>query len=407
MPNKITTDISVIIYHCADMDGWCSAAIVVKYLGDTFDYDEDDIITIGYNYRNYEKVSSELENIYEEYDNPHIYIVDTSISDTNWKDFKNILKFSKEQVTIIDHHSSTIAWLAEENNPLKGNYEGLISSERSAAYNCWTYFYPNEEVPKVVKMVDDHDRFVHVMMNSFELSKCSIIHDEITNPFSWQWEDLLCGNTDILDNLINDGEIVKNIQDNENAIAMNNSIELFINIMYGEVEVENPINRNDCGFSEGRIRSIDVKEHKVFSACTLNKAGNSTVFGYHPEWDIVIPWYFTCQLNYKYSFFNTGDNKCNVSIIAKNLGGGGHKAAAGANTATNLMEYLNWVETTCNEIFVMNILFTDYDQYKECVGEPYKNTLYDPLYEKSFGLKNEYNDMYAKIIKTGNSILFK
>lgn len=433
MPNKIyispTTEMPVIIYHCADIDGWCSAAIVAKYLLDTFDYDEDQIISIGYNYRNYEKVSSKLEDIYGEYDNPHIYIVDVSIGDTNWeKDFKNILKFSKEQVTIIDHHSSTIAWLAEENNPLKGNYEGLISSERSAAYNCWTYFYPNKKVPKVVKMVDDHDRFVHEMMNSLELSKCSIIHNEITNPFSWQWDDLLCGNTKILNKLINDGRIIKNVQDAENEIAMKNSIEFLINIMYGEVEVDNITNYNGCGFSEGHIRNIDIKDRKTYCACALNKAGNSTVFGYDPIWDIVIPWYYNDQGMFKYSFFNTGDT-CNVSIIAKNLGGGGHKAAAGAINDIFLMKLLNNVNICIDKPFnikVMNIMFTNYEQYRECINAPDVDIHHDPFINKIFDQINEYHTnknnieplltesdedvveyIYSDSCKPGNSILFK
>jgi len=50
------------------------------------------------------------------------------------------------KLVIIDHHINS--------KELKGIY---FNNDFSAAYLCWTHFYPNKDVPLFIKMISDHD----------------------------------------------------------------------------------------------------------------------------------------------------------------------------------------------------------------------------------------------------------
>ncbi len=127
-----------IIYHNADLDGFCSGVITKKFLlehGAT----EEDILLIGWNYGDPTPYINSGENL---------YMVDISLPKEWMKDVS-----IRCNTTWIDHHKSAILESEVEGYAdLKGKRE----IGNSASLLAWFYFY-GHDVPELVYWVDRYD----------------------------------------------------------------------------------------------------------------------------------------------------------------------------------------------------------------------------------------------------------
>ncbi|HEY0220699.1 MAG TPA: phosphoesterase [Candidatus Paceibacterota bacterium] len=129
----------VAIYHKDCVDGTTSAAVVLKKFPEAKVYP----IPRGYTKEDLEPILSTLTEENE------IYTVDGEMG------AREILDLGFK-VTTIDHHigeRENLDNLAKENS----NYTFIFDNDKSGASLSWNYFFPGEEMPEMIKYVEDFD----------------------------------------------------------------------------------------------------------------------------------------------------------------------------------------------------------------------------------------------------------
>jgi oligoribonuclease NrnB/cAMP/cGMP phosphodiesterase (DHH superfamily) len=128
-------------YH-TDMDGKCAGAIVYKFYKLDRDYTKEvgeqcEFIPINYN------DDFPFDKIIP---NETIIIVDFSLQKEG--EFDRLLKIT-DKVIWIDHHKTAI----EKHKHLENNVIGLRQDGVAGCVLTWQYFYPKEEIPRIVERV--------------------------------------------------------------------------------------------------------------------------------------------------------------------------------------------------------------------------------------------------------------
>jgi len=138
------------IYHRADLDGKCSAAIVLHYLKD-FPGIEVDLIPWNY--------GEPLPDIEDE----DVFMVDCCPNEV-----EELVEFNeKNRLVWIDHHGDKIKVANElKFNPLGTRREGL-----GACALVWEFIYPDKPMPKFIRLLSEYDVWDH--------------SDPDTLPFQW------------------------------------------------------------------------------------------------------------------------------------------------------------------------------------------------------------------------------
>jgi oligoribonuclease NrnB/cAMP/cGMP phosphodiesterase (DHH superfamily) len=150
-----------VIFHNQDLDGWMSAAIVKHWFKDRFqmkglreqcDSFNDTISFIGYNY------GQPMPNL-SEYDK--VIMCDVSFPK------EAMLKLTKEKQSNfiwIDHHQRTINETIQyifENNVTEPSGFRTKEQLEAACELTWKYFFLNEEMPEIVRLLGRYDCFGH------------------------------------------------------------------------------------------------------------------------------------------------------------------------------------------------------------------------------------------------------
>lgn len=102
-----------------------------------------------------------------------VYIVDFSYP----RDIMEEIVNKAVRVIHIDHHETAIRNMEGYSNP---GFESFYSPENteSGAMLCWRYFFPNVEVPNIIKHVDDRDRWKFKLEGTREIA---------ANMFSYEY----------------------------------------------------------------------------------------------------------------------------------------------------------------------------------------------------------------------------
>ncbi len=140
------------IYHRVDLDGWFSGAIVKLWYEtspDAIDNNDDKIDFIGYNYN--EPIPSLLD-----YD--RVIMCDVSFNET---DMNNLLM--TKDFYYIDHHISAIKMYDKliADLPEFNHAKGLLDTNLSACELTWNTFFPNKEMPEIVRLIGLYDTYRH------------------------------------------------------------------------------------------------------------------------------------------------------------------------------------------------------------------------------------------------------
>ena len=284
-----------IIYHEADLDGWCSGAIV-KYALLKQGIQENDIHLHGHDYHKGRVQADWLEG--------QVYIVDLSLED---EDMQILTEGSRFNPIWIDHHKSRI-----------NDYQSFAGIRRigdSASRLCWEYFFPGNAIPGLVYWVDRYDVWkkghdwdtVLAMQQGLKLN----LKDPSINFQTWNEEIPSCSN--FLSECLHQGkDILKYIKKEAEAYCKAAAFEL-------EFEGYTFIAVNRLHINSEFLRSVAKPHHHGLMA-----------FGYTGK-----VWKFSIYENDLY------ENKVDMSAIAKNWDGGGHAGAAGF-TVEDLDMVLNW-----------------------------------------------------------------
>jgi oligoribonuclease NrnB/cAMP/cGMP phosphodiesterase (DHH superfamily) len=301
------------IYHNADLDGICSAAIVYNYFYDVEDASIDgNVILYGMNYGDDFPWSFVDENEMPEEDcvpYDKVVMVDFSLPQEDMKRLNNLV-----DLIWIDHHASVI----DDNKDIQG-----IRDVNYAACEL-TYMYFNTsltyldgqliscgDIPLAIKLLGRYDVWDHSDRRVIPFQYGMRLYD--IGPYNSEWSDLLEPNNitnSMVQQIIDNGEIIEKYQSN-------------LNYKYTE--------------KYGFIADLEF-EDKLYKVLCINRGFcNSSVVKdsilYNDSIDIVM-----CFVRYgeKYRVSLYTEKDVDVSLIAESFGGGGHKKASGF-TCTELL----------------------------------------------------------------------
>lgn len=296
------------VYHSADMDGWCSGAIVNKHCG-------YDVKFKGFNYSPNFNVQEFIEK-YEDCDT--IYIVDYSFK---LKDLGELLK-SGYDIVWIDHHKSAIEEYAKsgffKSKKISDNiiqltipgttFVGYISETFSGAKIAYEVLIKDktDNMSNIVDLVSVFDTW-NIDSPLWERAKQFSAGSGLYNLMPWkeEWIDLFDEEV-VLEGIIQEGEVIIRYQN-----------QTFEREMYGY---------------GGTL------EWEGYTWLCINNVCNSlladTVFDPKIHDAILYYKYKPSEKLWKLSFFNSskkqGINGMNKIAEKYGLGrGGGHDAAAG------------------------------------------------------------------------------
>lgn len=141
---------TVCIYHLVDLDGWMSAAIIKHWFYEINKTKptNNSIHFIGYNY-------GQLIPDLSEYD--EVIMCDISFPVEEMLKLRSNLE---NNFIWIDHHISIIKDIEQYNHP-DNLFKGLRDVNFAACELTWQYFFPDEPMPEIVRLLGRYDCFGH------------------------------------------------------------------------------------------------------------------------------------------------------------------------------------------------------------------------------------------------------
>lgn len=275
----------IVIYHSRDLDGYCSGAICKKR------YPEAKLI--GYDYGR----PIPWDEIPE---GEPVIMVDVSLP---MPDMLIMAERSKRQFTWIDHHASAIKDFNEyfiENDNL---IAAVLQDGIAACEGAWKYLFPEFDMPRTVKLLGEYDTW--------------------RNSDKYYWEHtVLPFQFGMRLNITNADNFPQIMLDSESDIASAKVVEAF---MKGATVLAYQKEQNAIA-----CRGAFEIEFKGMRAICCNGGGfNSQAFESvwdEEKYDLMMPFKFDGK-KWTFSMYTTKD--IDLSVIAKEMGGGGHKKACG------------------------------------------------------------------------------
>lgn len=264
-------------FHSADLDGHASGAII-RYM-----YPECKMIGIDHG----EKFP--WDTIYK---NETVYMVDFSL-----QPFEDMLKLNKICNLIwIDHHKSSI----EEYEKQEEKIKGLRKIGIGACALVWNFLFYDMDVPYGIKLLAEYDVWNHEDKNAIPFQYGLRMED--TLPESKMWKKILPTNFPsylFIDSMIKNGNIILNY-----------------------INPSNEVYAKGCCFTTELDGLKCIAINRMFTSSQLfdsiwnpKKFDAMLTFGWKKDkWTVSL---------------YTDKKEVDVSIIAKNRGGGGHEGAAG------------------------------------------------------------------------------
>lgn len=276
----------LILFHRADLDGQCSGAIakLANEGAELFGIDYGDEIP-------WEKIKG-----------AHVIMVDFSLQP--WSEMERLGR-EAERVTWIDHHVTAIELWEGAKNTIDGIWDVHHQEDMAACELAWRYYYGRAETPPLaVTYLGRYDVW-------------DLGYDADVLPFQMGMR-------------INDW-------DPRNDTSMSSWIDLLTPDDEGEEDVRNLVIRggyileyqSQC--NERLMSKSFVHTWKGLRFLTVNAGGiNSMAFesAFKPEeHDAVMSFFFTGK-HWTFSMYSP-DQKHDLSVLAQEMGGGGHAHACG------------------------------------------------------------------------------
>lgn len=363
---------TVCIYHSIDLDGWMSAAIVKHFYNQDLYSDGKLVNTIDFIGYNYGDPTPDLSKYNK--------IIMCDISFLN--DVMLSIHESKrlEDFVYIDHHDSAIKAMYDYCS--KAGYTvpaGLRDTNYAACELTWKYFFPNETMPEIVRLLGRYDCFgsrgtdEKIKVLEFQYGARSVISN-YEKAYRELCDNIYCENTELA--IWNKGKAIysylctdaKQIYKTGFDITFSRITDLDIITHYKFICINkerfNPINFgidyhkpieevywcierkdkygllcNDLTIDETsnspKVLKFKTKEEaeKELNSISSTIVPFSELFyiaehmWISPGYDGVACFHYANGM-WNFSLYNdNGEVDC--SVIAKQFGGGGHKGAAG------------------------------------------------------------------------------
>jgi oligoribonuclease NrnB/cAMP/cGMP phosphodiesterase (DHH superfamily) len=305
--------------------GTAGAEIITK-IGDTLSF-------IGYNY------GQPIPDL-AEYD--EIIMCDISFPS------KEMLKLEKrlnDNFVWIDHHYGAFETMKKDIvDYILYPFRGLQDIKFAACELTWKYFFPNETMPEIVRLLGRYDCFGHKGTNEetkvleFQYGARQVITN-YKDAYMWLHSSINYNNANVedIDKILSIGHYTYKYLCAEATQIYRNGFE----IQFPKIITEVP--KSDV-FPNNPVLSISGAK-KVKFICINKERFNPINFGinYHAEgYDGAACFHYdgTSKL-WRFSLYNdNGEVDC--SLIAKQYGGGGHKGASGFVLNTEqFLKFLN------------------------------------------------------------------
>jgi oligoribonuclease NrnB/cAMP/cGMP phosphodiesterase (DHH superfamily) len=217
--------------------------------------------------------------------------------------YNMILEIMKLSTTfiILDHHETARVMLNKISNEYK-----IFTMDKSGVGITWEYFYPNKPMPPVWNLVQDRDIWTKKFKESDSLSAYLSSIDEDFEI----WEQLY------------DEEILRTSI--EKGREWNEYRQIIIKKYCREKGTNMVVQRID-----GKLYLVAYTESPIIGG---NTDTGSIVLQLYPVCDFAVVTGHNIWNNTSSFSLRSTDNRADVSNIAKKIGGGGHRNAAGAGT---------------------------------------------------------------------------
>lgn len=273
----------MLVIHHNDADGRCAAAIVERWNNKQQRPSRLRFIEMDY------KDPCPLEEIKQD---ESVFIVDFHFKPPDMV----ALRERAGWVCWCDHHVTSKEYDYAQEEPALPGLRDFSDKGQCGAELTWQYLFPQEPIPYAVRILGDYDswRLEHTPLTFLFYEGLKI---QGTHPVSPVWDQLF--------GLDSEGQVARIASDGETIVAYRDS---YCNEMLSGYGYETMI----CG----------VQAY----ACNIYKFGSkgfSDAMGAYP---LCIA-YVHDGLQYTVSLYSLGT--VDVSAIAKEFGGGGHKGAAG------------------------------------------------------------------------------
>lgn len=212
-----------------------------------------------------------------------VYVVDYSFPREDL--LRNVARLSK--LVVLDHHAT-----AEEN--LAGLDFCVFDMQRSGAMIAWNYFHPGVEPPDLIKHIQDRDLW------HFKLVGTHYVHLALlAEPFNFEvWDSL-----DIATMMVS-GKALAKFQAQQVESICSRAVLMRV----GPEEV--PVANTSVYFSEVASRLLELYPTAKFAAYYYDLLDKNTA-GWVRQWGL------------------RSRKDFDVSVVARQFGGGGHRQAAG------------------------------------------------------------------------------
>lgn len=324
-----------VVFHECDLDGWMSAAIVKhwylthiipndKSLGDIIvdtilqEYvpkepifkDTNNLWFIGYNYGQLVPDLSSFDRV---------IMCDISFPKNEMEKLFDTLG---ENFVWCDHHSSALKMMFSEGRSI--HPIGRQNISYSGCELTWQFFFPNEEMPEIVRLLGRYDCFGHkgtdeeqkVLEFQYGARQCiSDYHGAYSYLLKTERVDV---GTNILNEIWNSGKAIYQYLCTEAKQVYATGTDLLLN---NKEKGEKPLMvKEDC--TPVVLKFIMINRERF----------NPINFGidYHADgYDGCACYYYDGKTKlWKWSLYND-NGLVDCSIIAKQFGGGGHFSASG------------------------------------------------------------------------------
>ncbi len=288
----------ICIYHSKDLDGLTSGAIVRRKY--------PDCKLIGWDY------GEEMPD-FAQFVGEDIIMIDVTFPIKIIDELRKVTK----SLIIIDHHIGFYKDYLEFYPNGENRYNDLLFVYQNGIAACeigWRYLFPNEEVPLAVKFLSMYDTWNHGEGNDWEFRIL---------PFQYAMRLYATSVEKYPMYLFDMGPDDAGFEMNGNEYVWNMVEEGQLIIRY-----QTEVNKKAC------VGAFPMTFKGLRAICLNQANSSSTAFDSvwdEEKYDIMMPFFYNGKL-YKFSIYTTKDTDC--SVLAKSMGGGGHKQAAGFETKT-------------------------------------------------------------------------
>jgi oligoribonuclease NrnB/cAMP/cGMP phosphodiesterase (DHH superfamily) len=302
-----------VFYHANCNDGFGAAYAAWLKFGDEAEY-------LAVQYGQCETISDVI-NLPKNApsDDAAFYILDFSFP----LDVMHELFERAHHVTWLDHHKTAFEMMGKDMREVYRVHDPeqdiILDNSKSGAVLAWEFFQPGKDLPTLLQMIDDRDRW------QFKLSGSKPLHAGLSQlPYNFKaWHMLTpLGTSDWGRNLhdtISRGDMILSVYDMQTKASVDKAEPC--SIVLDEAPTPRPV-----------AQGLAVNTPQHISEVGHHLANKSGTYG-------LIWWYDGGTKQAVCSLRSNGDY--DVSAIAKLFGGGGHKNAAGFKVPIEkLMEWL-------------------------------------------------------------------